>query len=128
MEVHAFVNGTKPTKDMVKIHMIRIVILDYHSPRKIEMQNDSAGQITVTPQRLNQLHIIRQSFRHFMEQYKWKCILEDDGDEDHEDGDNDENNNDNSNVDSNFNSKLNQQRAIKSANTMRCDGDGHARW
>ena len=39
-----------------------------------------------------------------------------------------ENNNDSSNVDSKFNTKLNQQRAIKSANTMQCDGDGHTRW
>jgi hypothetical protein len=43
IDLHAFINGTKPTKDRVKIHMIRIGVLDDDSPRKIEMQKDSDG-------------------------------------------------------------------------------------
>ena len=43
IDLHAFINGTKPTKDRVKIHMIRIGILHHNSPRKIEMQKYSDG-------------------------------------------------------------------------------------
>jgi hypothetical protein len=38
IDLHAFIHGTKPTKDRVNIHMIRIGVLDDKSPRKIEMQ------------------------------------------------------------------------------------------
>ena len=38
IDLHAFIHGTKPTKDRVNIHMIRIGVLDDNSPRKIEMQ------------------------------------------------------------------------------------------
>ncbi len=49
MDHHAFVNGAKPTKDRVKIDMIRIGVLDDHSHRKIETLNDSDGKMIVTP-------------------------------------------------------------------------------
>ena len=57
-------NGTKPTKDRVRNHMIRIGVLDDHSPSKIEMQKVSAGRIIVTSQQLNRPTIIQT----FMEQ------------------------------------------------------------
>ena len=38
IDLHAIIHGTKPTKDRVNIHMIRIGVLDDNSPRKIEMQ------------------------------------------------------------------------------------------
>ena len=38
IDLHAFIHGTKPTKDRVNIHMIRIGALNDNSPRKIEMQ------------------------------------------------------------------------------------------
>ena len=43
MDYNAFVNGTKPTKDRVKCHFIRIGVLADHSPQKIEMQKYSDG-------------------------------------------------------------------------------------
>jgi hypothetical protein len=51
IDLHAFIHGTKPTKDRVNIHMIRIgVIDDDNSPRKIEMQRyRSDGQMIITP-------------------------------------------------------------------------------
>jgi hypothetical protein len=43
MDYNAFINGTKPTKDRVKSHMIGIGVLDDHSPQKVEMQKDNYG-------------------------------------------------------------------------------------
>ena len=42
----------------------------------------SDGRMIITPPRLNGLRIKRQSFRYYMEQFKWNYILDDDADED----------------------------------------------
>jgi hypothetical protein len=38
LDLNAYVNGTKPTKNREKCHFIRIGVLYADSPRKIEMQ------------------------------------------------------------------------------------------
>jgi hypothetical protein len=98
--LHAFINGTKSTKNRAKIHMIRIGVLDDNSPRKIEMQKyRSHGRMIITPPRLNGLRIKRQSFRYLTEHFKWNYILEDDADEDLKDEDDGEDDKDDSDVD-----------------------------
>jgi hypothetical protein len=80
--------------------MIRIGILNYNTPRKIEMQKyRSDGRMIITPLRVDGLSIKQQSFRHCVEQFKWNCITKDDVDKDYEDEDNDKANGDGSNVD-----------------------------
>jgi hypothetical protein len=98
VDLNAFMNGMSP-KHRVKIHFIWIGILHLNSPRKIEMQKDTDGQMIVTPPQLNGLWLKQQSFRQCIEKYKWNYVLEDNADKDHEDGDNNKDNKDNSNVD-----------------------------
>ena len=76
LDLNAYVNGTKPTKNREQCHLIRIGILHHSSPRKIEMQKDSDGRLIAIPPWLNGLRIKQQSFRQFTEQYKWNYILE----------------------------------------------------
>ena len=75
LDIHACINGVSP-KHRVKVHVIRIGIINDYSPRKIEMQKDSDGRLIVIPPRLNGLRIKQQSFRQFTEQYKWNYKLE----------------------------------------------------
>ena len=92
MDFNAFINGTKPTKVKVKIHMIRIGVLDDHSPRKVEIQKDNHGPMMVIPPRLNGLWLKQQTFRESMEDFKWNHLFElennskDNNDKDHDDG------------------------------------------
>jgi hypothetical protein len=67
------------------------------------MQKLSDGRLIVTPPRLNGIRINQQSFRQFMEHYKWNYILDNNADEDHKDEDNGEDNEDDSDVDNKFN-------------------------
>ena len=53
----------------------------------------------ITPPRLNGLRIKRQSFRYFMEHFKWNYILEDDADEDLKDEDDGKGGEDDNDVD-----------------------------
>jgi hypothetical protein len=84
LDLNAYVNGTKPTKNREKCHFIRIGVLYADTPRKIEMQKYSHGRLIVDPPRLNGLRIKQQSFRKLMEPFVWNYILEKDLDE--EDG------------------------------------------
>ena len=68
LDIHACINGVSP-KHRVKVHVIRIGIINDYSPRKIEMQKDSDGRLIVIPPRLNGLRIKQQSFRQFTKQY-----------------------------------------------------------
>jgi hypothetical protein len=99
MDYSAFINGTKPTKDRNNIHMIKIGVLDDHSPQKVEMQ-----KMIVTPPQLNGLRIKQQSFRQYMEQYKWNYLLEKEKDDD-EDDNNDKDDDDNNEEDGDDNNK-----------------------
>ena len=79
----------------------------------------SDGRMIITPPRLNGLRIKRQSFRYYMEQFKWNYILDDDADEDLKDEDDGEDDKDNSDVvEMETTPPAHQQQAIKSANTM----------
>ena len=98
LDIHACINGVSP-KHRVKVHVIRIGIINDYSPRKIEMQKYSDGRLIVTPPRLNGLRIKQQSFRQFTEQYKWNYILDNNADEDHKDEDDGEDDEDDSDVD-----------------------------
>ena len=118
IDLHAFMHGTKLIKDRVKIHMIRIGILDDNSPRNIELQKyRSYGRMIITPPQLNGLRIKQQSFRYFMEQLKWNYLLEDDANKDYEDEDDDEADEDISNVDNEDNT-ISPTTSYKSASTM----------
>ena len=99
MDCNAFINRTKPTKCREICHFIQIGIFFDHSPRRMEMQKYSDGQMIVTPPRLNGLRITQQSFRYCMEQYKWHYLLEKKKDDGHDDGH--EDNNDESGDDNN---------------------------
>jgi hypothetical protein len=48
LDLNAYVNGVSP-KNRQQIYFIRIGVLDVDSPRKIEMQKDSDGQMIITP-------------------------------------------------------------------------------
>ena len=63
LDLNAYVNGTKPTKNMEKCHFNQIGVLYADSPRKIEMQKYSDGRLIVDPPRLNGLRIKQKSFR-----------------------------------------------------------------
>jgi hypothetical protein len=90
LDLNAYVNGTKPTKNREKCHFIRIGVLYADSPRKIEMQKYSDVRLIVDPPRLNGLRIKQQSFRNLMELFVWNYILEKDLDkEDNLDEEND---------------------------------------
>ena len=82
LDLNAYVNGTKPTKNREQCHFIRIGVLAVDSPRKIEMQKDSDGLMIVTPPRLNGLRIKQQSFRQCVGQSKWNYLLEKEEDDD----------------------------------------------
>jgi hypothetical protein len=75
MDIDAFIQGESPKKRK-DITFIRIGVLHVNSPRKIEMQKDSDGQLIAIPPRLKGLTIKQQSFRQFTEQYTWNYILE----------------------------------------------------
>ncbi len=72
--------------------MIRIGVLDDHSPRKVEIQKDNHGQMMVIPPRLNGLWLKQQTFRESMEDFRWNHLFElennskDNNDKDHDDG------------------------------------------
>ena len=72
--------------------MIRIGVLNDHSPRKAEMQKNNHGQMMVIPPQLNDLWLKQQSFRESMKDFKWNYLLElennskDNKDMDHNDG------------------------------------------
>jgi len=64
LDLNAYVNGTKPTKNREKCHFIRIGVLKASSHRKIEMQKDPHdGRMITTPPRLSGLRIQQSSFR-----------------------------------------------------------------
>jgi hypothetical protein len=54
LDLNACINGVSP-KHTVNSHFIRIGVLHLNSPRNIEMQKDSQGQMMSTPPRLNGL-------------------------------------------------------------------------
>ena len=54
MDLNACINGVS-AECRVKCHFLRIGILANHSPRKVEMQKYSDGQMIVTPPQLNGL-------------------------------------------------------------------------
>jgi hypothetical protein len=58
LDLNACINGVSP-KHREQVYFIRIGVLTVHSPRKIEMQKDSDGQMMVIPLRLNGL-LLRQ--------------------------------------------------------------------
>jgi hypothetical protein len=98
LDLNAYVNGVL-SKNRQQIYFIRIGVLDIDSPRKIEMQKDSDGQMIITPPQLNWLRIKQQSFRQCVEQLKWNYLLgkEDEGgkdDNDKDDCDDDDKEND----------------------------------
>jgi hypothetical protein len=111
LDLNAYVNGTKPTKNREKCHFIRIGVLHANSPRKIEEQMGQDGRLITIPPRLNGIGIKQQSFRQFTEQYKWNYILDKNADEDHKDEDDGEDDEDDSDVDS-------EEKAINSHTTI----------
>ncbi len=103
IDLNLFIDGVSPVH-RVRRQFIRIGIINNSTPRKIEMQKDSDGQMIVTPSQLNGLWMKQQSFRQCIEKFKWNYILEeeednkkDDNNEDQEDEDEEDDNN--SNVD-----------------------------
>jgi hypothetical protein len=117
IDLNSFINGVSPVH-RVRRQFIRIGIINDYSPRKIEMQKYSDGQLIVTPPRLNGLRIKQQSFRQFTEQYKWNYILDNNADEDHKDEDDGEDDEDGSDVDSEDNTTSSPTTSNKSANTI----------
>jgi hypothetical protein len=81
LDLIAYVNGTKPTKNREQCHFIRIGILHHNSPRKIEEQMGQDGQLITTPPRLNGIGIKAQSFGRIADPFIWNFILEKDMDE-----------------------------------------------
>jgi hypothetical protein len=75
LDLNAYVNGTKPTKNREKCHSIWIGVLYADSPRKIEMQKYGDGRLIVNPPRSNGLRIKQQSFRNLMEPFVWNTFL-----------------------------------------------------
>jgi len=114
LDINACILGV-PAKHRVKVHVIRIGILNDYSPRKIEMQKGSDGRLIVIPPRLNGLRIKQQSFRQFAEQYKWNYIL-DNNTEDNKDEDDGEDDEDALMLTKKTTLPAHQPRAIKSAN------------
>jgi hypothetical protein len=76
IDLNAYVNGTKPTKNRERCHFIRIGILHHNSPRKIEEQMGQDRQLITTPPRLNGIGIKTQSFGRIADPFIWNFILE----------------------------------------------------
>ena len=82
LDLNAYVNGTKPTKNREQCHFIRIGVLKASSHRKIEMQKDPHdGRMIATPPRLSGLRIQQSSFRRLIEPILWNYILDNDSEE-----------------------------------------------
>ncbi len=67
------------------------------------MQKDNDGRLIVTPPQLNGLWLKQQSFRHFMEQFKWNYVLEEEENNDKDEEDKDSKDEDSNDVDNNSN-------------------------
>ena len=57
-------------KHRVKVHVIQIGVSTDRTPKTIEMQKYSDGQLIITPPQMNGLRIKQFSFRQFMEHYR----------------------------------------------------------
>jgi hypothetical protein len=93
MDIDAFIQGESSNKRK-DIAFIPIGVLHAKSPRKIEMQKYSDGQLIVTPPRLNGLWIKQQSLRQCVEQTKWNYLLEKEAEGGKDDDDTDNNDED----------------------------------
>ncbi len=80
VDLNAFMKG-EPPKHRERVYFIRIGVLHANSPRKIEMQKDSDGQMIVTSPRLSGLCLQQSSFRRFIEPILWSYILDNDSEE-----------------------------------------------
>ena len=80
VDLNAFMKG-EPPKHRERVYFIRIGVLHANSPRKIEMQKDSDGQMIVTPPQLNGLGLQQSSFRRLIEPILWNYILDNDSEE-----------------------------------------------
>jgi len=76
LDLNAYVNGTKPTKNREQCHFIRIGILHHNSPRKIEEQMGQDRQLITPPPRLNRIGIKTQSFGRIVDPFIWNFIFE----------------------------------------------------
>jgi hypothetical protein len=74
LDVNAFILGTS-AKHRVKVHVIRIGIVNEYSPRKIEMQIRDSRMI-YTPPRMNGIQIKPQSFRKCMDPFVWNYVVD----------------------------------------------------
>ena len=90
MDIDVFIQGESPKRK--EIIFIRIGVLHANSPRKIEMQKNSDGQMIVTPSQLNGLQIKQMSIRQCVEQSKWNYLFkkEEEGGKNDDDNDNDD--------------------------------------
>ncbi len=79
VDLNAFMNGMS-AKQWERSHFIRIRVLATNSPRKIQMQRCNDGRMIATPPQLNGLWLKQQSFREYMEQYKWNYVLKEEED------------------------------------------------
>ena len=68
LDLNACINGVSP-KHREQVYFIRIGVLTVHSPRKVEMQKDSDGQMMVIPPRLNGLLLQQRSLGKLMDPF-----------------------------------------------------------
>jgi hypothetical protein len=80
LDINACILGVS-AKHRVKVHVIRIGIINDYSPRKIEEQMGQDGRLITTPPRLNGIGIKSQSFRRIADPFIWNFILENSMDE-----------------------------------------------
>ena len=80
LDINACILGVS-AKHRVKVHVIRIGIINDYSPRKIEEQMGQDGRLITTPPRLNGIGIKSQSFQRIADPFIWNFILEKDMDE-----------------------------------------------
>ncbi len=78
--MNACIYGVVPTQ-REQVYFIWIGVLSLDSPRKIEMHKQkSDGWMIVDPPWLNGLRMKQQSFRQWIEQFKWNFLLKEDDD------------------------------------------------
>ena len=80
LDINACILGV-PAKHRVKVHVIRIGIINDYSLRKIEEQMGQDGRLITTPPRLNGIGIKSQSFQRIADPFIWNFILENSMDE-----------------------------------------------
>ncbi len=77
VDLNAFIQG-ESSMHRERVYFVRIGVLHDNSPRKIEMQKESDGQMIVTPPRLSGLRLQQSFFRRLIKPTLWNYILDND--------------------------------------------------